>query len=143
MELQQITIPASVTLLLPIIVTGISHYLRDDGLSKIKNASIASGSIIFIVIATTWLSYNFGIDWRQNVLAAVSVAAALIKDLIALWTYLGAVDSPIAPAVPDNTDWQKKVDSTVDSPILTTPTTPMVAIGAPGTVLQPESSKQA
>jgi hypothetical protein len=95
-------IPQDLLFVLSIVVSGISHYLRDAGLPRAVNALIASISIVAITAVVIAATTGFTADIKSDVLLFCSTLAALIpgiKELVDLLNYLKAAPSPLLPAV--------------------------------------------
>lgn len=101
-------IPQDLLFVLSIIVSSISHYLRDAGLPRAVNALIASISIIAITAVVIATTSGFTADIKTDALLFCTTLASLVpalKEITDLLNYLRDAPSPLVPA------------STVQSPI--------------------------
>ena len=78
-----------------ILISSLSHYLRDERLSLRMNSAIAGVAVVWI-IALASIKFGFTPDFWGDVLLLVVYVFLLIKELIDLLLYCISADSPIA-----------------------------------------------
>lgn len=99
--MDNITIPNVLALILPVLVTALSHYLRDAKLSPAINGLIALTAILVTAIVCVWLAGSWSPDLRTLTIAILAYVAYLMRnDYQALLSWLFAKSSPIAPSQP-------------------------------------------
>lgn len=99
--MDNITIPNVLALILPILVTALSHYLRDAKLSPAINGLISLCAILITAVACVWLAGSWTANLRELTIVILAYVAYLMRnDYQALLSWLFAKDSPVAPSKP-------------------------------------------
>ncbi len=107
-----ITIPDTLTFIIPFIVTLLSSFLRDSKLPAYANALIALGSILITAVACVWLSGSWSGNPQILAIAVLLYVGYLARnDFKTIIDYLLGLQSPLAPEpdshatypLPDNT----------------------------------------
>lgn len=94
-----ITIPDALTVIIPLMVTALSHYLRDSKLSPMVNGLIALGAILITAVACVLLSTGWTGDFRTFTVAVLLFVGLLAhNDFQAVMSWLFVTPSPVAPA---------------------------------------------
>ena len=82
-------------LFLLILISCLSHYLRDERLSLRTNSAIA-GVAVVLVVALASIKFGFTADFWGDVLLLVVYVFLLMKELLDVLLYAISADSPIA-----------------------------------------------
>ena len=84
-----------IAILMLILISCLSHYLRDERLSLLKNSMFSTSAVVWIV-ALASIKFGFTADFWGDVLLLVVYVFLLIKELLDLLLYAISADSPIA-----------------------------------------------
>lgn len=93
-------IPNDIAIIVAILITAISHRLRDDRLSQSANGIIALVALVSIAIAVGWLVLGFSLDFKQDILLIIGIFVSLysaLPEFKALLQILSETPSPLAP----------------------------------------------
>lgn len=78
-----------------ILISTVSHYLRDGRLSLLKNSLLSTCAVVWI-IALASIKFGFTADFWGDVLLLVVYFFLLLKELLDVLIYAISADSPIA-----------------------------------------------
>ncbi len=78
-----------------ILISSLSHYLRDERLSLLKNSTYSAVAVVWIIVLASW-KFGFTADFWMDVLLLAVYVFLLIKELIDLLLYAISADSPVA-----------------------------------------------
>lgn len=78
-----------------ILISCLSHFLRDERLSLPKNSTIAMTAVGTLVVLASW-KFGFTSDLWGDVLLLVVYVFLLLKELLDVLLYAISADSPIA-----------------------------------------------
>ena len=78
-----------------ILLSSLSHYLRDERLSLLKNSLLSTCAIVWIV-ALASIKFGFTPDFWGDVLLLVVYLFLLLKELLDVVLYAISADSPLA-----------------------------------------------
>lgn len=100
----QLTIPATIAALLPLVATMLSSWLNDDNLQPGVNALIALIAILLTATGCELLAGNFTGNVAASFLGILGYVGVLMSgDLSMLYQYLVAKPSPLSkPVAPIN-----------------------------------------
>ena len=98
-----VTLPDALTFIVPLLVTMLSHFLRDAKLPASANGLIALASMVVTAVVCVWLSGSWTGDPQVLTTSVLLYVGYLSRnDFQALMAWLFASDSPVAPAQPQN-----------------------------------------
>jgi hypothetical protein len=78
-----------------ILISCLSHYLRDERLPLLKNSLLSTCAVVWIV-ALASIKFGFTADFWGDVLLLVVYVFLLLKELLDVLLYAISADSPIA-----------------------------------------------
>ena len=85
----------TLALFILILISCLSHFLRDERLSLRTNSAISGVAVVLLVVLAS-IKFGFTSDFWGDVLLLVVYVFLLMKELIDLLLYAISADSPIA-----------------------------------------------
>ena len=78
-----------------ILISSLSHYLRDERLTLRTNSTYSAAAVVWIIVLASW-KFGFTADFWGDVLLLVVYVFLLLKELLDLLLYAISAGSPIA-----------------------------------------------